>query len=621
MANLVKKSGAAANTIFGVLLVLAILISINIISTNTFVRLDLTEDKEFTISDASRDMLGELEDLVTITVYMSENLPSQLSTLRRQISDILDEYNNYSHGRVQVDFIAPEGDAELEQKLRSMGIPQVTAQIVEKDQFQSIQIYLGLAITYLDKQEIIPVIQDTYTLEYDLTSAIIKVSQDKDYVIGVLSGPTVHDLDTGLTGLQELIQKQHTIRTVTIGEGEQDIPDDIDLLLIAGPENVNDMIEYRIDQYLMRGGKIVFLIDAIKLAQSGGLQANPLSSGIEDLLACYGVRVQNALTLDPRSNATASFSSGYVRYSLPYPYWPQAGANQMNNVNPVTNRLESVVLPWAAPIELDVPNSEGDPIGSIREREKAEREARKQLAQRLGMEIGDEPASDDSGADAASLEAQKATRFPETTASVLVRTSGQSWKVAGYYDLNPQQRFAPPSINETSSQITAVALTGRFSSFFANRAAPVPSSASSDQPLEMPVDLVQDEAGNIINSNESETLAPAETETPIPLSPETQILVVGNAQFITDSFLAQFPGNSLFIQNTIDWLTMGDRLISIRSRGATDRPLKELSPGVMKTIKLLCILGTSVLIIAFGLFRMVLRRKTAAEREALARVQ
>jgi len=65
---------------------------------------------------------------------------------------------------------------------------------------------------------------------------------------------------------------------------------------------------------------------------------------------------------------------------------------------------------------------------------------------------------------------------------------------------------------------------------------------------------------------------------------------------------------------------MGDRLISIRSRGATNRPLKELSDTAKSTIKLFCILGTSVLIIAFGLTRTILRRKTAAEREALARV-
>ncbi len=201
MASKVGRGGAITNTLVGIILVAAILILVNIISANTFTRLDLTEGKEFTISPATKDVLHDLSDLVTITMYMSEDVPTQLSTLRRQISDILDEYRNFGRGNVQVDFVDPGDDAQMQQKLRALGIPQVTVQTLKKDQFQSLNIYLGMLVSYLDRQEVIPVVQDTYTLEYDLTAAILKVGREEEYVIGILGGPTQHQLGQQLTSI------------------------------------------------------------------------------------------------------------------------------------------------------------------------------------------------------------------------------------------------------------------------------------------------------------------------------------------------------------------------------------------------------------------------------------
>ncbi len=600
MAGRIGKGGTMANTIVGILLVAVILVLVNVISAGTFTRLDLTEGKEFTISGATKDVLRDLNDLVTITVYMSERLPTQLSTLRRQISDILDEYRSFGRGRVQIDFVDPSGDPQLEQKMRSLGIPQIVAQTLERDQFQSVNIYLGMLVSFLDRQEVIPVVQDTYTLEYDLTAAIIKVGREKDYVVGVLSGPTEHDLNKHLGGLKEHLQKRFRVRSVDLRNGAAEVPAEVNLLIVAGPSRVPDRVEYQIDQYLMRGGRILFLVDAIRLPEEGGLQAIPVNSGIEDLLAHYGVRVQKALALD-RLNATASFSSGYVRYTLPYPYWVKSVPDLLNAQHPITNRLESLVLPWVAPLEVDLTIGEGDPIEKIREIQKAEKEARREMADKLGVQLPEEQSGGDE--DSAAVSPETSTEQPEATliASVLARTSPQAWTASGHYDLNPQQRFNPAG-QKTSSIITAVTLSGRFESFYTDRE--VPALASADKA----------EKGG------EETIEAVAEETPITESPETQVLVVGNAQFATDSFLAQFPANSVFLQNAIDWMTLGDRLISIRSRGATDRPLKQISEATRSTLKLLCILGTPALVIIFGLVRFGIRRKTSAAQEAVVRV-
>ena len=605
MANRIGKGGAAAGTLLGILLVAVILILVNVIAAGNFFRLDLTEGKEFTISKATKDMVRDLDDLVTITVYMSAELPTQLSTLRRQISDILDEYRNFGRGNIQVEFVDPISDPELEQRMRGLGIPMITAQTLEKDQFQSVNIYLGMLVSHLDRQEVIPVVQDTYTLEYDLTSAILKIASERTYKVGVLAGNTIHALDSSLTGMKELLQKQFTVVPVNLGDGTQEVAGDIDLLVVPGPNEIPDEIEYQIDQYLMRGGKIIFMIDAIRLAEGGGLQATPLRSGIEDLLAHYGVRVQNALTLDRGANATASFSSGYVRYTLPYPYWVKSIPDLLNAEHPITGRLESIVLPWVAPIELDVEIAAGDPLGKIEELAEAQREAQREIAEKLGVDLPAQEQDEvgDEGEDATEEEAAEPTG--SRYAHVLARTSPQSWTISGHYDLNPQQRFAPAG-GKMSPQITAVALTGTFDSFYTEH--PVPQTHTPPVVPEEP----EGEAGD-------EVLAASEPlGEPTLHSPETQIIVIGNAQFATDQFLTQFGANTVFLQNAIDYLTLGDQLISIRSRGATDRPLKQVSDASKSSIKIAGMLGTPALVILFGLVRFLARRKTMAAREVAA---
>ena len=597
MASKAGKTVAVTSTVIGTILVAAILILVNVISAGTFFRIDLTEGKEFTTSDATREMLREMTDLVTITVYMSEELPTQLSSLRRQISDLLDEYRNYGRGSIQVDFIDPAKDPQVERKMRTLGIPQITAQILEKDQFQSVNIYMGILVSYLDRQEVLPVVQDTYTLEYDLTSAIMKVSREEDYVIGILSGPVQHELTKDLNSLNELLRKQYTTRPVDLRNGETEVPADVSLLIVSGPQDVPDAVQYRLDQFIMGGGRVVFMLDGITIPEGGGLQAIPVDSGLEDLLAHYGVRVQKSLVLD-RINSTASFSSGYVRYSLPYPYWPKSVPDLMNAENPVTNRLESLVMPWTAPLEVDVPIAAGDPIERIRELEQANKAARKELANRLGVEIPaeEQPAGDEASAGELEPPPVKAALM----ADVLVRTSPSAWKISGRYDLNPQQQFAPPG-GETKAEVTAVALTGTFASYYTDRAVP---------PLAPAIDAESDEG----------SLGAATTETPITSSPETRIIIIGNGLFATDQFMGQFPDNSLFVLNAIDWMTLGDRLISIRSRGATDRPLKQISDTAKSTIKFAGILGMPILVIAFGLARHLVRRRSSGLREAVARV-
>ena len=136
---MVKRTASyGAGVLVSALIVLCILIVVNYLSSLYFTRADLTEEKEFTISDPTKVVLASLEDLVTIQVFFSKELPTYVMPLRTQVEDLLEEYKAYSGGNLQVEYIDPEDDPELGQKMQFMGIPPVQLNIYEKDKAEII---------------------------------------------------------------------------------------------------------------------------------------------------------------------------------------------------------------------------------------------------------------------------------------------------------------------------------------------------------------------------------------------------------------------------------------------------------------------------------------------------
>jgi ABC-2 type transport system permease protein len=543
----------------GILILAGILVALNVIGTRLFVRADMTEGKEFTTSRPTRQILGKLDDIVTIKVFFSKKLPPQLATLQQQLEDMLKEYEVYSKGKVHVTTIDPASKPEYAQQAQSMGIPQLQMNLLEKDQYQVSNVYLGIGVQYGDKTQAIPVVQDVSNLEYDLTSAIVKVTRKDEKTVGLLTGSQERDPQKDLQSLQQALQDQYRVRPVNLNGGRTAVPDDINTLIVAGPKNVPEREKYQIDQYIMHGGKVIFLVDPITMNEQMGLQAYPASSGLDDILSFYGVGEKSALVLDLR-NSMAQFAAGYLSYMTQYPLWPKVTKPGLNQQNPITSRLEGVTFPWTAPLEvkatLDPTQSKGIP---------------------------------------ATLGGAGSTQ-PNVKASILARTTDKAWTQSGRFDLNPQTAMMRMPGAKGETYPLAVALTGQFQSFYAGKPippkpvdAPPPSPDGKTPPPPPP---------------SSEAEPPAVTS-----SPQTQMLVVGNSEFVTNTFLRMFPENTLFIQNAVDWMTLGNDLIAIRSRGATERPLKELSAGAKTAVKVGLTFGVPILVIAFGLLRGGLRRK------------
>ena len=531
-----KRIKYGGNTLAFVAIIFGILALINFLSTRRFIRADLTEDKRYTISKATKNVLDTLDDIVTITAYFSTN-PAEVAQIRRDIRDVLDEYNAFSK-KLQIDFVNPaDFDDGQKQELRFKGIPEVQINVVRKDKAEIANVYMGVSIGYSGKEEILPVVRSTANLEYELTSTILKVTTKEAKTVGFLTGHGEFDInDQNHQQFRQLLDKnaqgQYDLTSVSLQDGKA-VDDSVATLVIAGVQQpLTERDKYELDQFIMRGGRAIFLVDPIQL-QPGTLQASPLSTGLNDLLEHYGVKLGNNLLLDTRFHDTARFQQGFMTVIQPYPYFIKVVKPNFSTEHSITNQLEVLTLPWTSSLETVV--KEG------------------------------------------------------ITATPLAKTSEAGRSVQGYYNLMPNAPIPPNA--ESQVYTVAVALEGKFKSFYTGKeipSVPTPVDTNDTEGSEMPVPA-QD----------------AEARTTKTESEQTQIVVVGTAQFLTQLR----PDGVNFFLNTVDWLTLGDALIGIRSHTITDRPLREVSEIEKNFIKYLCIVGIPLLVVVFGLLRYFLKRR------------
>ena len=304
-------------------------------------------------------------------------------------------------------------------------------------------------------------------------------------------------------------------------------------MVIAGVKQpLTERDKYELDQFIMRGGRAVFLVDPIQL-QPGTLQGAPLSTGLNDLLEHYGVKLGNNLLLDTRFHDTARFQQGFMTVIQPYPYFVKIIKPNFSTEHSITNQLEVLTVPWTSSLEMVA--KEG------------------------------------------------------ITATPLAKTSEAGRSIQGYYNLMPNAPIPPDA--ESQAYTVAVALEGKFKSFYAGKEIPpIPTAADTADTAENETPVSAQDVQARTTKTESE---------------QTQIVVVGTAQFLTQLR----PDGVNFFLNTVDWLTLGDALIGIRSHTITDRPLREVSEIEKNFIKYLCIVGVPLLVVIFGLLRYFLKRR------------
>ncbi|MCC6918481.1 MAG: Gldg family protein [Alphaproteobacteria bacterium] len=298
-------------------------------------RLDLTANGIYTLSDGTKNILRSLKEPITLRFYYSQATAADYPTVRayaERVRDLLNEYKGYANGNLIVEEIDPEPYTEEEDRAVAYGLQAAPTKSGE-------QVYLGLAGTNLaDGQETVPFFQmeREQFLEYDLSSIVYRLSQAKKPKLGLVTGLP---LDTGPGGLLASMQGQsqpyvsyaqlmQIFDVETLGEDFDRVPADIETLIVAQPKALSEATLYALDQFVMRGGRIIAFVDpkseiAELAAAQNGEQGPPQNvRGDLWLLKYWGVDYkQDEVVLDRARGAQVQYGNNPSRPSVLYPVW------------------------------------------------------------------------------------------------------------------------------------------------------------------------------------------------------------------------------------------------------------------------------------------------------------
>jgi len=339
-------------------LILGILVVVNLLGTRFFKRVDLTKEKIYTLSAASKNLVRSLDDKFLVKAYFTSDLPAPYNNNRREVQDQLDEYRAYAGGNFQYEFIDPSKKADLEQEAQKYGIPPVQVQVLKEDKLQIEKAYMGIVLLFGDKQERIPVVQSTSNLEYEISSAVKKMTSKELKKIGFLTGQGEPDLQQ-LSRVQEILAKQYQVTTVDLAGGKP-IPPEIAVLLIVAPSQpLKNWEKFLIDQYVMRGGRVAFMINKVS-ANLQNQMGQAVAVNLDDMLEAYGTRVNTDLVRDVScAYVTVSQQAGFmvIQNQLPFYYLPRA--SDFNKTSPVVKDLGSVVFYFASSVDTTPARAKG----------------------------------------------------------------------------------------------------------------------------------------------------------------------------------------------------------------------------------------------------------------------
>ena len=330
------------------LLAAGVIVLLNVLSDRYFFRLDFTSDQQYTLSDATVDLLKKLDKPVTVKAYFSEDLPPDVSKIRRDFKELLVEYSNRSKGKVVYDFINPNEKEEYEQEAMQNGVQPVMINVREKDQMKQQKAFLGAVVQLGEKKEVIPFMQPGAAMEYALSSNIKKLTVDNKPTLGMLQGhgePPLAALSQAANALSILYNMEEYVQNDTMP-----IPSHFQTLVIIDPKDSFPPSHLaQLDAFLAQGKNLMITYSRLDadLQQS---TANSKHTGLEDWLAGKKINIEDKLILDAQCGSVqVRQQQGMFSFmsNLNFPFFPLVNTFADH---PAVKGIEQVMFQFASPI-------------------------------------------------------------------------------------------------------------------------------------------------------------------------------------------------------------------------------------------------------------------------------
>lgn len=534
-------------------LVLGIIIFLNIIFSQYFFRIDLTEDKRYSVSEYTKEALKEIKEPVVVTVFLEGDLTPDYLRLKRAIKETLEEFRAYTGNNLQYKFTNPNAIEEKNHReqfiaaLVQKGVQYKYDLVEEGGKREEKVIFPGALISFGEKEVPVNFLKGNKTLpedqqlnqgvegvEYELMSAIRQLTKKESGTVAFVEGhgelpkEEVADFSSSLSGF-------YNVDRIKLNDVKSLAP--YKVLIIAKPDTAfTEQEKFKLDQYVVNGGKLLLFIDALDLRTdslvNGKTYAFAHNLNLDDIFFKYGFRLNGNIIQD-MSNGMLRVETGNEGQTevVPWPYYPIV---YNFSKHPAVKNLDAVLMKYIGTIDT--------------------------------------------------VKADGITKTPLAFTSDRTRIIGAPHEI----DLNETRTNQDPNSFDKGVLPVAYLLEGKFTSAFKNR--PTPVSGTQVQSNVTASSIIVCSDGDVIRNGYD-----YKRKKPFPLG--------------YDPELRYMFSNKDFALNAVDYLA-GEKIINIREKEIKLRPLDKVRIQDEKTeFQILNLVVPVILLIAFGFGRFYMRKK------------
>ncbi|MBO5844960.1 MAG: gliding motility-associated ABC transporter substrate-binding protein GldG [Bacteroidales bacterium] len=571
------KADVKKSNILQLVLGLVIIIFLNVIGYFFFARIDLTQEKRYTLSESSKKLMSNLEDIVFIRCYLEGDIPSEYKKLRNETKEMLDQFRAYNPD-IEYEFVDPNGfenakdKNEFYQRLFEKGFsPLLTTSTNNNSQVQQ-YIFPYLEITYKGRTTIVPLISSKNgfssdgivnasieNLEYNLYTAIRSVATQQRGKVAFLYGHGEWQVENIWDFISSL-NEYYTVDSISINEKLNALTERVydsvnpnlvkiknkfDCLVIAKPTSIFSYKDlYLIDQYIMHGGKVLWLVDPLLVSMDSlQTQANTFAisnfTGVDDILFRYGVKLNTNLVTDMQCAKIPIVTGQYQNNTPQMTYYPW---NFFPEISPNANHIISDKI---SPVKMEFASS---------------------------IDTTNSPAKK-----TVLLSSSNRTRVLNSPVNVSLQMLKQKQDA---------------SLFNSGAKDVAILLEGEFSSAFKNRLTPEMelNSQMAYKDFSDTTAMIVIADGDVVRNDFM----------------NGQLLPLGY-----DKYTRKMYGNKEFLVNCVNYLCGDEDLIPLRSREVIMRNLDVAKVEREKTAwQIVNVALPIVVIVLFGVLLAVLRKKT-----------
>jgi len=601
------------------------LIALNFISLEHFTRWDLTETKMYTLSADTVEILNNLEATLTIKAYISEQLPAGYQEFRKRTIDQLEEIKIAAGDKINLVFLDPSSRPDIEREANGYNIKPRGLQSQRADRQESAIVYMGLAVIHLDDFKSIEFINPA-TLEYDLVMRILRVIREAPVTVAFHEWieENLDDLTPEVRAQREAARKkrnrfsinnnlsyvagylgqngQYDVTTVAL---KRPVPKEVTTLVLTNTHLLDDLAMYFVDQFVMRGGKLIILRSGVR-ATFGPYVARPDRGRLDEWLAHYGIVINKNLVFD--TNCL------YIN-EIPYQPYLRLLQKYYNWQHPITAALNNdMYMLFGSSLELSAPPG-GDAVTLLRSSAKSWEQS--EVFEIDPMKIVDPGKGnyshytlvgmvEGSFPSYYTLKTMSEDLLQEITKAERAQSLQRTIKPANLYNFPVDRGEGGTKRNDRDGS---------------------DKDSDSGEEKDVPGGGIQDGEEPALNEGGDEPATGLNHPESIKLQSEnTAILVIGCEGFIENptapygasqttqtAIQNGFLGVLQFTANAVDYLSLGKTFKDIRSREVYLRfidPSFKKKPGTVFFLKVIGAVGGAAVVVALGLIVLYLRKSS-----------